>query len=96
MPNIFICGFGERAEEIKEIIDKAMQNIKLQDEAITSIVEMKAESCDGKRTSSPYLRVCSDNKPEIKQIIKALHKFKIGEDVESLLIDDFFPAKVME
>jgi len=96
MPNIFICGFGERAEEIKEIVDTIMQRLGLQDEAITSIVEMKTETCDGKRTPAPYLRVCSDNKIEIEIIIRALKRFQIGEDVEHLLLDGFIPAEEMK
>jgi hypothetical protein len=96
MPNIQICGFGAiAADQLKRHIDKVMQEIGLGNDAITSIVEMNAESCDGKRTKMPYLRICSTNAREIKKIIGALKKAKIKEDVEWLVLDGFIPAAKM-
>lgn len=95
MPNIFICGYEMRAGAMKNKIDGIMQKMGLQDEAITSIVDMKAESCDGKKTIQPYLRVCSTDKAQILEIIHAFKEKGIGEDVEWLVVDGFIPADKM-
>jgi len=92
MPNIFICGYGERANDIKDTIDEVMQGIGLQDDAITSIVDMKAESCDGKRTPMPYLRICSTDVVEIFRIFKALEQNGVKEDIEFLVMSGFTPS----
>lgn len=90
MPNIMICGFDHsRAEELKACIDAQMQALGLGGDAITSIVETVAEMCDGYRTSSPYLRICSTDTEEIKKIIRALQIIGCGVDVEWLVLDGF-------
>lgn len=96
MPNIFICGYGTaEADYVKHIIDGAMKLIGLQDEAITSIVEMRPESCDYKKTSKPYLWIRSTKKKEIMAIIIALKAEGIKEDIEWDHIGGFIPAEKM-
>jgi len=96
MPNIFICGYErEKAEDLKKIIDEVMKEMKLQHDAITSVVDMKTESCDGIRKSMPYLRICSTDKAQISEIIKSFRERKLEEDVEWIIMDGFIPAYEM-
>lgn len=96
MPNIQICGFpSETADDLKGKIDATAQELNLGGDAITSIIEMKAEYCDGKRTLGPYLRICSTDATEITNIIKALKEAKIGIDIEWLVLNGFIPASEM-
>jgi hypothetical protein len=95
MSNIFICGYGEKADALKGIIDKLMHRVGLQDDAITSIVDMKAESCDGRRMPMPYLRICSTDEADIPKIINIFKEGKVKEDVEWLVMDGFIQASKM-
>jgi len=95
MPNVIICGYGEKAEEMKELIDRIMQTLNLQGDAITSIVETKPESCDGERKPMPYLWVRSTSKEEVLRIINAFKAFDLKEDVEYDVIGGFIPASEM-
>jgi len=96
MPNIMICGFGfTEVKELKDTIDAAMQALNLGGAAITSVVEMETNSCDGKRTRMPYLRICSTNEEEIQRIIKTLQIIGYRVDVEWLVLDGFISADDM-
>ncbi len=92
MPNIFICGYGERADAMKDTIDRLMREMNLQDDAITSTVDMKAESCDGKKTPRPYLRICSTDGVQIFKIISALKRRKVREEIEWLVMSGFISS----
>lgn len=97
MLNIMICGFPEvQVSKLKAKIDTAMASINLGGDAITSIVNMRTESCDGKKTPMPYLRVCSTKAGEMSNICEALKIAGVGVDVEFLKLDDFVPAAEME
>ncbi len=90
MPNITICGYESvRAEELKTSIDAVMIEMKLGDDAVTSIVAMKVESCDGKRSLKPYLLVRTTNEDEMHEIMLAFMDAGIREDMELDLIDRF-------
>lgn len=96
MPNIMICGFTMvQADALKVRIDQAVINIGLGGDAITSIVEMRAESCDRNKRPMPYLRVCSTDEGEVILIVEALKKIKIGVDVEWVILGGFIPADKM-
>lgn len=96
MPNIFICGFGDEAEGLKRFVDDIMLDLGLQDDAITSIIETRPESCDGNRKSTPYIWVRSTKAGEIFLIIDALKEKGLRRDVEWDIIGGFIPAKKME
>lgn len=95
MPNILICGFGKRANGIKRFIDALMQELDLQDEAITSIITMRAESCDGKKESRPYLCVRGTNNRQIFPIIDKFKEVGLRLDLEWEVIGGFIPAEDM-
>ncbi|MFC1623624.1 hypothetical protein ACFL05_00695 [Patescibacteria group bacterium] len=94
MPNIFICGFEkEKAEELKKFIDETMKGLCLQDDAITSIVETRPESCDGSRKPMPHLWVRSTKENEVIVIIDAFKKRGLKLDLEWDVIGGFIPAE---
>lgn len=96
MPNIMICGYKkDRADKLKQRIDIVMQKMDLAEDAITSIVTMRAESCDGKRTPMPYLQLCGTDRKELLRIIRAFKKNGIRADIEWSQIDGFVAAKDM-
>ena len=96
MPNIMICGFPTaQADTLKVKIDQVLSGLGLDGDAVTSITEMCAESCDGKRIPMPYLRICSTDEYEIRRIIEALKNAKLGIDVEWLVLGGFIPAAEM-
>ncbi len=102
MPNIWICGFSEKENaRIRELVNTAIEELGLSEDAITSIIEMKAEPCRPITPASPtrtqpYIRICSSGKEEIQNITRVLKKMRIGVDVEWLLLDGFLPASAME
>jgi hypothetical protein len=97
MPNIHLYGFTpEGAEEMKEVVDAAIQSIGLTAEAVTSIHSVKVESCNLERTLSPYLHVCSTDIDEVRKIVSALKTAKVYVDVEFSVIDGFVPAQAMQ
>jgi len=73
-----------------------MQKIGLGADAITSIMGMKAESCDGKKTKMPYILVRSSDYSEIPRILKGLREANIGVDTEWELIGGFIDAERMK
>lgn len=96
MPNIMICGFTpKRAEGLRTSIEIIMRNMSLGDEALTSIVDMEAKSCDGTRTPMPYLRICSTDEDEIQKIINTFKEEGIKVDVEWLVLNGFILANEM-
>jgi len=97
MPNIFICGYSkEKAENLKTVIDDTMEELGLQDDAITSVVETKPESCDRKRNPMPHLWARSTDKKEVFKIIKAFKRKNLKEDLEWDIIGGFIPADEMK
>ena len=91
MPNIMICGFEPaRAEGLKAQIDAFFQSVRIAHDAVTSIVPMQVESCDGHRTPSPYLCVRATNPFEIHRIVEILKV--LNEDIEWEQIGGFIPA----
>ncbi|NQV00933.1 MAG: hypothetical protein HQ537_02345 [Parcubacteria group bacterium] len=96
MPNIFICGYKEKADAMKNNIDWVINGIDLQDEAITSIAEIRPESCDGKKTPMPYLWIRSTDVAEIHRIINAFKKGKIIEYIEWDVVGGSIPAEKMK
>src|SRR5665647_937059 len=95
MPNIFICGYGKKARELKDFIDELMQEMDLQDDAITSIVETRPESCDGKNKRKPHLWVRSTDKEEIFRIIELFKEKGLRQDLEWDVIGGFILAEDM-
>ena len=96
MPNIFICGYEKKkAEDLKRFIDDIMQKLGLQDDAITSILETRPQSCDGRKKPMPYLWVRSTEKDEIFRIIDAFKKKGLRQDLEWDVIGDFISADEM-
>lgn len=95
MPNIMLCGF-QAPERLRSDVVAVLDGLGLGSEAVTSIVPMRVESCDGKRTPSPYLRVCSTDADEVRRIVDALKKAGIGVDVEWLVLNGFIPASEMK
>ena len=96
MPNIEIRGFEKyKAENLKRAIDRAMQGIGLQHDAVTSVMPMEVTTCDGRSIKTPYLRVCSTETAEIRMILDALRSAGVREDVEYLVLDGFIPASKM-
>lgn len=94
MPNIFICGYKkEKAEELKKFIDETMKGLGLQDNAITSTVETRPESCDGNRNPMPHIWVRSTSKNEVFTIIDAFKKRGLKQDLEWDVIGGFIPAE---
>lgn len=84
MPNIGIHGCKpiEFARGLKKRIDTCMQEIGLGSDAITEIYNTDAESCDGKKTRMPYLRIFSPEFTLVLKILTGFAKCKIYEDVE--------------
>lgn len=99
MPNIMMFGFElNEYKRTKSLIDKTMQELGLGNDAVTTHILSEVESCDGKCTCMPYVRVCSTGgKEEINMIIKALRKNNIRVDCEKLPLpeDGFIAAKDM-
>ena len=96
MPNIMICGFPpKKAEGLREGIELTLRNIQLDNEGLTSIVDMETKSCDGTRSPMPYLRICSTDEDEIERIINALRNAGIKVDIEWLILDGFISADKM-
>jgi len=96
MPNIIICGYEEEtAEAMKKLIDDIMQGLGLQDDAITTIIAAKTESCDGKRKSMPYLVVRSTSEDEVRRIIDAFKEKGVMQDLEWDVIGGFISAEDM-
>ena len=96
MPNIMICGFTPKgADEIKSRVDKAMQGINLGDDAITSIINMEARSCNRARSPMPYVRIYTIDEGEIQRIIGAFRDFRIKVDIEWLVLNGFISADEM-
>ncbi len=96
MPNIMICGYEpHKAGELKGRIQSVMKALGLEEDAVTSIVQMEVESCDGLNTPVPYLRVCSTDEDQIQKIIRALKLAGLKEDLEYLVLTGFIPAKEM-
>ncbi|MEK7542847.1 MAG: hypothetical protein AAB503_00885 [Patescibacteria group bacterium] len=96
MPNIMICGFPEvQANKLKVKICQVMMDLNLGSDAVTSIVNMRVVSCDGKETPMPYIRICSTDGLEIRNITDALKKAKVLVDVEWLVLNSFIPAAEM-
>lgn len=97
MPDVWVCGFTDDvAESLKLKIDAVLQGLELGEDGITSIVSMRAESCDGKRTPKPYIRVCSTARGGALKIIIALKEADIAVDTEWLQLANFFPADKMK
>jgi hypothetical protein len=94
MPNIQICGVSDpqRVEILKQNIDLAMLRLGLGGDAVTSIIPMAVESCDGKRTPMPYLRVCSTDADEIRRILDVMKRAGLAIDVEWFVLGGFVPA----
>ena len=96
MANVWIIGFGNESEAMKRWVDKILQQAGLAAEAITTVfIGVKAETCDGKGISVPYLIVRSDSREEIQKVMAALWiVFKeAGKEIaiEGNVIDYFFP-----
>ncbi len=97
MPNIMICGFTPKgADEIRSRVDRAMQNIGLGDDAITSIINMETKSCNRARSPMPYVRIYTTDKGEIQRIIGAFKDLRIKVDIEWLVLNGFISADEME
>ncbi len=111
MPNIEIYGFsggastwsrphgGRQAWGLREIIEKQIQSIGLENEAVVTVIYGSiVASCDEKRTSMPFIRVCSTDteKEKIERIVKAFKEAKIGFDVETLILNSFIPKDEMK
>jgi len=99
MPNIEIYDDETDSlyENLKGKIDQAIKNIGLENDAITTWhKDAITESCDSRRASMPYIRICSTNKEEIEKIVQALKENKIWIDVETLQLSRFIPANEMK
>ena len=92
MPNIEIYGDAN----LKSHIDKIMQEIGLGDEAITTIINSRPESCDGNNKSMSFVRVCSSRGDHLHDILIAFREKKLGVDTETLLLSGFIPAEKMK
>jgi len=92
-----MCGFGrgKEAVKLKEKIDSLVISIGLQEDTVTSLVDMNVESCDGKYTDSPYLYVRATSQCEIEKIVSALKKNGIQYDLEWDVIGGFIPREKM-
>jgi hypothetical protein len=95
MLNILICAFGKKANETRALIDKLMQELGLQDESSTSIVAMRAQSCDGKKIPRPYLWLRGTDEEQISRVIKKFKAAGLRTDLEWDIIDGFIPAERM-
>lgn len=109
MPNIEIHGYGrkkscpslpllvvtiaEEAFEMRDRIDKVMQDIGLGGNAITTIYPTIATSCDGEKTRMPYLRISNTKPEETTRIIDKLKEAEIITDIETLTLTGFIPKE---
>jgi len=98
MPNIEICGFGfENALKLREKIVASLEEISLEKEAVTSIIDnVVVHDCVCNVRCRPYIRICSTDRNEIDQIIAVFKKNKIGVDTEFLKLTGFIPALEMK
>lgn len=101
MPNIEIyedifreAGLFETS--LKPKIDDIIKDLGFENEAITTVIECYPRSCDGKNESKSYIRICSNDENQIDSIVKAFKKHKLGVDVETLLLSEFFSAEEMK
>lgn len=96
MPNIELHGYGEKAEDLRQAIDKAMRGIGLQVEAITNTCNYSdPRSCNGKRTPMPFLRIYCSSGDKTTKILEALAKAGICEDTEIIRVEKFLIADEM-
>lgn len=94
VPNIEIRGFTSKdTERLKVRIDRLMQEIGLAGDTITSVIDMRAESCSRTRLSTPYIRICATKQDEIDQILEAFCNARIRVDIEWLVLGGFISAK---
>lgn len=91
MPNISFHGFTlMRFIELKSQVDQTLQTMGYGVNAVTEFINSNVISCDGKKSSMPFIRVASTgNIDEIKQIIIALQAAGLNEDFEMLILDGF-------
>ncbi|MFA5838859.1 MAG: hypothetical protein WC849_02885 [Candidatus Paceibacterota bacterium] len=93
MPNIEIHGLdNHNANLVKERIDNVMIKLGLKDEAITTTYDVKTESCDGKKTLKPYLRICCTTENG-RFIAERISEENVNMDIEILRLESFIPAK---
>lgn len=98
MPNIQMMGMTEEQyAATKELIDKAMLDLRLDHDAVTTWIENShVFTCDGNFQTSPFLRVCSTNPEDIPRIIKAFKRAGLNMDCETLILNGFHPAAEMK
>jgi hypothetical protein len=96
MPNIVICGFArDHAEFLRGKFNGIAEELKLCDDAVTSIVPMDVKGCNGSLSSRPYVIIRATTRTEIDQIIGAMKERGLAVEVEIELIDGFISAEDM-
>jgi hypothetical protein len=97
MPDLELHGYTDaEAERLKKAIDPILQELNLGPYAITNPIPSRSESCDGKRTRAPFIRVYSTDPAEITRILDALENGGVNEDAEWLVLSGFRPKKKMD
>lgn len=94
MPNIGIHGWqDEEAQKLRGKIDECLQDIGLGEDAVTEIFLTDVQSCNGKKTRRPYIRLFSTEIKHIPAILTQFQNEDIHEDVEVLYPPMFFEGK---
>lgn len=102
MPNIEIHGFRPgirsdiRLSEVFEIINVAVRELGLAEDAIITTLLSEVNNCDGSDRPAQFIRIASTDSTETERIIRALKEKQIGIDVETLHLTGFISADEMK
>lgn len=84
VPNINFIGYSvEDYRKYKNRIDAVLQKMELGEDAVTTFLPGSlVESCDGKRTSMPYLKIFNSNPEQTEKIVVNMAVSGLFFDIE--------------